>query len=93
MAELLEKFRDPVFQAVVGLCLGVAVLVGTIVLSVYIGNWGPLYLGIIVGGFLSLPALFGLTVLFLLWKNPEKHKEREMKERRRAREESQEKND
>jgi len=41
---------------------------------------------LIAAGLLYFPLLISVG-LFLLWKNPEKYKEREMKRRRREREE------
>lgn len=86
MAELFEKIQDPVFQAVVGLCCIPALLIGAYIASLYVRSWAPLYFGIVVGAILAFPALVLLIALFLLWKNPEKYKEREMKRRLRERE-------
>ena len=87
MAGLLEKIGDPIFFAVVCLCGFVVTLIGTYAVSAYIENWVPFYLGIIISVPLMLPALLLLTVFFLLWKNPERNKERATKKLRREKDE------
>ena len=85
MTDILVKIRDPIFQAVVGLCSVPILLVGAYALSLFAGSWVPLYLGMAVSAVLLFPALLVSTALFLLWKNPKKYKEREMKRWRRER--------
>jgi len=60
--------------------LGVTYFLGT-----WIGNGYVLYVGAFVAGILSLLPLMLLVGLYLLWWNPEKYKEYEMKNRRRQR--------
>lgn len=91
---IIEALRySPFPEAFLLLIAAMAVASGSVWLTFLHDSWLYLIFGILIAaGLLYFPLLISVG-LFLLWKNPEKYKEREMKRRRREREEYERNND
>ena len=76
---------DSINIAFVSLMLAVGVFCGSCVLSRYLENSIVFYVGTFMCGVLSLLPIWILVGLYLLWWNPAKYKEYEMKKLRRQR--------
>ncbi len=85
------ELRFPPFREAV-ICLGLIpiMVISTYVISSLLENKIYFYVGIALTGALLIWPVWIATALFLLWKNPRKYKEYDMKKRRRERERSSE---
>lgn len=80
--------ESPFRESIICLVLVLIVLCGSYAISTYAGSRVYFFAGIGVMTILLIyPVLIG-TGLFLLWKNPQKYKEKDMKRRREQRRKS-----
>lgn len=86
---IIEAFRcSPFPKAFLLSTAAVVVALGSVWLAFLNNSWLYLFFGMMIAAALLYFPLLISVGIFLLWKNPEKYKERDMKKRRRERQES-----
>jgi len=84
--QILGELRfSPFREALVLILLAVLILISSFLGASYNSSWIYFYVGILIATALLVQPILITLGLFLLWKNPAKYKEYDMKKRRRQR--------